>query len=92
MLFGVSDIAIKAIIGLVGESGLVGLVSPWLALAALIAFYASARSLQDGEAVPVIATTETAATVSNITGGTSCSAIRCPATPWAWLRRCWPSP
>ena len=34
-----------------------------------IAFYASARSLQDGEAVPVIAATSTAANVSCILGG-----------------------
>ena len=72
VLFGVSDIAIKAILGLVAQSGAAGLLSPWLGLAALasiVAFYASARSLQDGEAVPVIATTGTAATVSCIAGG-----------------------
>ena len=38
-------------------------------LASIIAFYASARSLQDGEAVPVIAATSTAANVSCILGG-----------------------
>jgi drug/metabolite transporter (DMT)-like permease len=70
VLFGVSDVAIKA---LTGVHGLVGvLVSPWLALALLasvIAFYASARGLQDGEAVPVISATSTAANVSCILGG-----------------------
>ena len=35
----------------------------------MIAFYASARGLQDGEAVPVIAATSTAANVSCIAGG-----------------------
>ena len=70
VLFGVSDIAIKA---LTGAGGVVGIVtSPWLAitlLASVIAFYASARGMQDGEAVPVIAATSTAANVSCILGG-----------------------
>src|SRR4051795_4090069 len=70
VLFGVSDIAIK---GLTGADGLAGvLTSPWLAVtvgASVIAFYASARGLQDGEAVPVIAATSTAANVSCILGG-----------------------
>jgi drug/metabolite transporter (DMT)-like permease len=70
VLFGVSDIAIK---GLTGADGILGvLTSPWLAVtvgASVIAFYASARGLQDGEAVPVIAATSTAANVSCILGG-----------------------
>jgi drug/metabolite transporter (DMT)-like permease len=72
VLFGVSDIAIKALTGLVGDAGVLGRMSPWLLLAALAsvaAFYASARGLQDGEAVPVIATTGSAANVSCIAGG-----------------------
>jgi drug/metabolite transporter (DMT)-like permease len=70
VLFGVSDVAIKALTGLGGPLEI--LSSPWLAftiLASVIAFYASARSLQDGEAVPVIAATSTAANVSCILGG-----------------------
>jgi drug/metabolite transporter (DMT)-like permease len=70
VLFGVSDVAIKA---LTGAGGFVGVVtSPWLAFtifASIAAFYASARGLQDGEAVPVIAATSTAANVSCILGG-----------------------
>jgi len=72
VLFGVSDIAIKALTGLVHLDGAFGLVSPWFAvavLASVIAFYASARGLQDGEAVPVIAVTGTAANISCIAGG-----------------------
>lgn len=72
VLFGVSDVAIKALTGLVGQSGWLGLVSPWLVVcvaACVIAFYASAKGLQDGEAVPVIAITGTAANISNIAGG-----------------------
>jgi drug/metabolite transporter (DMT)-like permease len=70
VLFGVSDVAIKALTGVGGPLDI--LTSPWLAftvMASIIAFYASARSLQDGEAVPVIAATSTAANVSCILGG-----------------------
>jgi drug/metabolite transporter (DMT)-like permease len=73
ILFGVSDVAIKALTHGVGESGLVaGLASPWLLtciVASVIAFYASARGLQKGEAVPVITLTSAAANVSAISGG-----------------------
>ena len=69
-LFGVSDVAIKALTGLGGVAEVI--LSPWLAvaiLASVVAFYASARGMQDGEAVPVIAATSTAANVSCILGG-----------------------
>jgi hypothetical protein len=73
VLFGVSDTAIKALTGIVGAHGLLGLaLSPWLAVAivaSIVAFYASARGLQDGEAVPVIAVTGTAANIAGIAGG-----------------------
>jgi drug/metabolite transporter (DMT)-like permease len=70
ILFGVSDVAIKALTGMDGLMEV--LLSPWLMVtivASVIAFYASARGLQDGEAVPVIAATSTAANVSCIAGG-----------------------
>ncbi len=72
ILFGVSDISIKALTGIVGAHGLLGLASPWLVVtvaASIIAFFSSAKGLQDGEAVPVIAVTSTAANVSGIVGG-----------------------
>lgn len=73
ILFGVSDTAIKALTGITGAHGLLGLVlSPWLGvavLASIVAFFASARGLQDGEAVPVIAVTGTAANIAGIAGG-----------------------
>ncbi|HYM46284.1 MAG TPA: hypothetical protein VES65_09035 [Solirubrobacteraceae bacterium] len=73
ILFGVSDTAIKALTGIVGVHGALALLlSPWLlvaALASIVAFYASARGLQDGEAVPVIAVTGTAANIAGIAGG-----------------------
>ena len=72
ILFGVCNVAVKALTGIVGDAGLLGLVSPWLLVAAVgsaAAFYASAKSLQDGDAVEVIAITGTAANVSVIAGG-----------------------
>jgi len=72
ILFGVSDVGIKATSGLIGAHGIAGLLSPWVALtvlASIVAFYASAKALQDGEAVPVIAITGTAANVAGIVGG-----------------------
>jgi hypothetical protein len=71
-LFGVSDVAIKAISGLVGADGVLGLLTPWMLVAivaSIAAFYASAKGLQDGDAVPVIAITGTAANISGIVGG-----------------------
>jgi drug/metabolite transporter (DMT)-like permease len=73
ILFGVSDTAIKALTGITGAHGIVGLaLSPWLAVAvaaSIVAFFASARGLQDGDAVPVIAVTGTAANIAGIAGG-----------------------
>jgi drug/metabolite transporter (DMT)-like permease len=72
ILFGVSDVAIKALTGPVGDLGVAGLVSPWLVtcvLASVIAFFACARGLQKGEAVPVITLTSAAANVTAISGG-----------------------
>ncbi len=73
ILFGVCNVGVKALTGIVGDEGLLGvLVSPWTLIAiagSVTAFYASARSLQDGDAVPVIAITGTAANISCIAGG-----------------------
>jgi drug/metabolite transporter (DMT)-like permease len=72
MLFGVSDISIKALSGMVGAHGILGLLSPWVlvtVLASVVAFFSSAKSLQDGDPIPVIAVTSMAATVSGIVGG-----------------------
>jgi drug/metabolite transporter (DMT)-like permease len=73
ILFGVCNVGVKALTGIAGEEGLIGLLlTPWtyVAIAGSVgAFYASARSLQDGEAVAVIAITGTAANISGIAGG-----------------------
>jgi drug/metabolite transporter (DMT)-like permease len=71
ILFGVSDVAIKALTGTVpGEVATI--LGPWTLVALLAsigAFYASAHSLQLGDGVSVIATTSVAANVSAILGG-----------------------
>jgi drug/metabolite transporter (DMT)-like permease len=73
ILFGVCNVGVKALTGMIGDEGLLmGLLSPWTLVAvagSITAFYASARSLQDGEAVSVIAITGTAANISCIAGG-----------------------
>jgi drug/metabolite transporter (DMT)-like permease len=70
-LFGVSDVAIKYLTE-VPPGPVLGAVSPWTLtalVAAVIAFYASARSLQLGEGVEVIAVTSVAANLVAIIGG-----------------------
>jgi len=73
ILFGVSDVSIKALTGIASAHGpLAVLLSPWLAVtvaASIVAFFASAKSLQDGDAVPVIAITSASANMSAIAGG-----------------------
>jgi drug/metabolite transporter (DMT)-like permease len=69
--FGISDVAIKALSGDL-ESGPVGLLSPWsvvIVTAAVFSFFASARSLQIGDGVAVIAVTSVAANLSTIIAG-----------------------
>jgi drug/metabolite transporter (DMT)-like permease len=70
-LFGLSDVAIKYLTQ-APPGPLLGLVSPWALTAMIggvISFYASARSLQIGEAVEVIALTSVAANLAAIIGG-----------------------
>ncbi|HUO72126.1 MAG TPA: hypothetical protein VMU39_15270 [Solirubrobacteraceae bacterium] len=71
VLFGVSDIALKYLTEAV-HGGLQGIVSEWTltAIAAsVLAFYASARGLQLGPGVTVIAFTSVAANLAAIMGG-----------------------
>src|ERR1700726_1790274 len=71
VLFGVSDIALKYLTGAL-HAGLQGIISEWTlaALAAsVLAFYASARGLQLGPGVAVIAFTSGAANLAAILGG-----------------------
>jgi multidrug transporter EmrE-like cation transporter len=91
IMFGVSDVAIKAISGLVGSQGVLGLVSPWTlvtVLASVVAFFASAKGLQDGDAVPVIAVTGTAASVAGIVGGIIVFGDPMPGNPVGLVVEC----
>jgi hypothetical protein len=70
-LFGVSDVAIKWLTQ-AAPGPLLGLLSPWTLtalIAGVISFYASARSLQIGDGVEVIALTSVAANLAAILGG-----------------------
>ena len=70
-LWGVSDIALKYLTQAPPGPAL-GVVSPWTLtalVAGVIAFYASARSLQIGDGVEVIALTSVAANLTAIIGG-----------------------
>jgi hypothetical protein len=70
-LFGVSDIAIKFLVDDIA-SGVLELISPWTAaalIASVFAFYASARGLQLGPGVEVIAITSVTANLTAIIGG-----------------------
>jgi drug/metabolite transporter (DMT)-like permease len=71
-LFGVSDISLKFLTQAATRGVTHALISPW-ALAALaasvVAFYSSARSLQIGPALAVIAFTSVAASLIAISGG-----------------------
>jgi drug/metabolite transporter (DMT)-like permease len=70
VLFGVSDVAIKYLTH--SQGPLFGLISPWTITALIsfvVSFYASARSLQIGDAIEVIAITSVAANLAAILGG-----------------------
>jgi len=70
-LWGVSDVALKYLTQ-APPGPLLGLVSPWTLtalVAGVIAFYASARSLQIGNGVEVIALTSVTANLTAIIGG-----------------------
>ena len=91
ILFGVSDIAIKAISGIVGSHGAAGLLTPWLLVcvaASVAAFYTSAKGLQNGDAVPVIAVTGTAANVTGIVGGFIVFSDPLPGNPIVLVLQC----
>lgn len=73
VLFGLSAISIKALTGVAADGGAVAILgSPWIAFAAAASigsFFTSARALQEGDAVPVIAITGVATNVTTIASG-----------------------
>jgi hypothetical protein len=91
ILFGVSDVAIKAISGIVGSHGVPGFLTPWMLVcvaASVAAFYSSAKGLQEGDAVPVIAVTGTAANLAGIVGGFFVFGDPLPGSPVAIIVQC----
>jgi hypothetical protein len=91
ILFGVSDVAIKATSGLVSAHGVVGFFTPWpliCIVASVGAFFSSAKGLQDGDAVPVIAVTGTAANVAGIVGGILVFGDPLSPDPFALVAQC----
>ncbi len=72
LLIGVSNVAIKALTEAIDVGGIVALLSPWTVLAViggLGAFFALARGMQLGEAIPVIATASVSSNCAAILGG-----------------------
>jgi drug/metabolite transporter (DMT)-like permease len=72
LLWGASDVSIKALSDHLGEDGILVLAHPLaftIATLSLIGLAVSARSLQVGKAVPVIAVTSAAANVCTIASG-----------------------
>jgi hypothetical protein len=70
--FGLSDIAVKAITGVVEHGAGLIAAAPWLAIAVtggIAAQILAVKGLQEGEAVPVIALTGITANIANIAGG-----------------------
>jgi drug/metabolite transporter (DMT)-like permease len=70
VLFGVCNVAVKATTGVLGAGG--SILTPWIFIAisaSVLAYYISARSLQEGGAVEVIAITATGANIVGILGG-----------------------
>jgi hypothetical protein len=72
LLIGVSNVAIKALTEAIDAGGAIALLSPWTVLVVaggLGAFFALARGMQLGEAIPVIATASVASNCAAILGG-----------------------
>jgi len=70
-LYGVADVAVKYLTD-AAHGGILALLSPWAAVAALaglVAFFSAARALQIGPGMGVIAITSVAANVTAIVGG-----------------------
>ncbi|MBA2515551.1 MAG: DMT family transporter [Solirubrobacterales bacterium] len=72
LLWGASDVTIKALSGDLGDRGLLVVLTPEalvILVVSLVGFVISARSLQIGPAVPIIAITNAAANICTIASG-----------------------
>ena len=90
LLLGVANVSIKALTGTVPGHPL-SLVSPWAALAVIAgvgAFFALARGLQTGGAIPVISLTAVSANLASITGGILVFGDSIGSDPLAIVARC----
>jgi drug/metabolite transporter (DMT)-like permease len=84
LLWGASDVTIKALSGDLGERGALVLLTPEavaILVLSLVGFVVSARSLQIGPAVPVIAITSASANVCTIASGPIVFGEPMPADP-----------
>jgi drug/metabolite transporter (DMT)-like permease len=72
LIWGASDVSIKALSDHTGDGAVAVMthpLAPWIALLSAVGLVVSAKSLQDGKAVPVIAVTSAAANVCTIASG-----------------------
>ncbi|MGZ8665764.1 MAG: hypothetical protein ACXWZM_01490 [Solirubrobacterales bacterium] len=84
LIWAASDVAIKGSSGNLGDQGLAVVVEPLafvIVIASLTGLLISAKSLQLGEAVPVIAVTSVAANAATIASGPIVFADPMPSTP-----------
>ena len=85
LLWAASDVTIKALSGELGDSGLGVLLDPMaliILILSLVGLVVSARSLQLGEVVPVIAATSAAANIGTIAAGPLVFMEPMPSAPW----------
>ncbi|HLM27783.1 MAG TPA: hypothetical protein VK304_12540 [Thermoleophilaceae bacterium] len=90
LIWGASDVSIKALSGRLDDGALAVLVHPlalFILVASLIGLAVSARSLQVGDAVPVIAVTSAAANVVTIAAGPIVFGEPLPDDPFALVLR-----
>lgn len=90
LLLGVSNVSLKALTGTV-PGDLLSIISPWSAVALTAgagAFFALARGMQTGAAIPVITVTTVAANLIAVTGGVLVFGDPVGADPLAIAARC----
>ena len=90
LLLGVANVSIKALTGTV-PGHVLSIVSPWAAVAVIAgigAFFALARGLQTGGAIPVISLTAVSANLASITGGILVFGDSVGGDPLAIAARC----
>jgi hypothetical protein len=90
LLLGVANVSLKALTGTV-PGDLVSIISPWTAVALIAgagAFFALARGMQTGAAIPVITVTTVAANLIAVIGGVLVFGDPVGADPLAVAARC----